>query len=654
MKKFTLILTSMLFLLVCGGGVKVCAQTPLVLKGGSNWDGSSGGNLGNNGNYTSDVIQFKDKRAQYSYMTNNDWVDATEGTHTFVVTLGSSNNEDCTLHIAALYEVVSGSSFDNGNIKSGIIIKEESISVTNNATLTLSVSSGYAAIILWQTSNNDWRKVNIASFTREIGSGGGGGSASDGKTAVTYNIPGKNVLFSDSFDDNLNKWGKLNEDDGTVDWDGTIGHDSNGCMKVVNYTSRNSDQWKIQRHADFSKISSGTTFYVTFYIKCESGTGSIRCSTTGHAQYQGDQNVTTEWQKIVWEVTAEGNIDGLCLDMAHTANTYYIDDVEVYTNAATGGSNVFTSDEQVANIASSAFTNLTAGDYICADVTGTPETIKLICNGSDYALTQFNGSNLWGIKATADMVSALQANNSQFKGHDLTLNGIDIYKTVALGEGDNSTALASKINNVFVELTRSFVANTWNTVCLPFVPSAEQATALFGEGYQLAEFTGVSGTTMQFTTIAIGSFVAGKPYLVMPKTGCATGTTVLFDVDITAKNPTPVTFGDYTFTGTFTTKTFSGNECSTSRFVATGNELMKPTDNSTLKSLRCYFTVPAAAAAARSLSFDVDEEGNTTGVADINRETITNNGDFFNLAGQRVAQPTKGLYIVNGKKVVIK
>ena len=29
-------------------------------------------------------------------------------------------------------------------------------------------------------------------------------------------------------------------------------------------------------------------------------------------------------------------------------------------------------------------------------------------------------------------------------------------------------------------------------------------------------------------------------------------------------------------------------------------------------------------------------------------------GEFYNLAGQRVAQPTKGLYIVNGKKVVIK
>ncbi len=55
-----------------------------------------------------------------------------------------------------------------------------------------------------------------------------------------------------------------------------------------------------------------------------------------------------------------------------------------------------------------------------------------------------------------------------------------------------------------------------------------------------------------------------------------------------------------------------------------------------------------------SRSFLFLEDGETTGVADINRETITNNGSFFNLNGQRVAQPTKGLYIVNGKKVVVK
>ncbi|MBQ7511207.1 MAG: InlB B-repeat-containing protein [Prevotella sp.] len=52
------------------------------------------------------------------------------------------------------------------------------------------------------------------------------------------------------------------------------------------------------------------------------------------------------------------------------------------------------------------------------------------------------------------------------------------------------------------------------------------------------------------------------------------------------------------------------------------------------------------------LNFFFDDE--TTGITNNNRETITNNGEYFNLAGQRVAQPAKGLYIVNGKKVVIR
>ena len=46
-------------------------------------------------------------------------------------------------------------------------------------------------------------------------------------------------------------------------------------------------------------------------------------------------------------------------------------------------------------------------------------------------------------------------------------------------------------------------------------------------------------------------------------------------------------------------------------------------------------------------------EGETTGINAIENARVEN-GQFFNIAGQRVAQPTKGLYIVNGKKVVIK
>ena len=47
-------------------------------------------------------------------------------------------------------------------------------------------------------------------------------------------------------------------------------------------------------------------------------------------------------------------------------------------------------------------------------------------------------------------------------------------------------------------------------------------------------------------------------------------------------------------------------------------------------------------------------DGETTGIdaAIVNNDKQTN--DVYNLNGQRVAQPTKGLYIVNGKKVIIK
>lgn len=59
------------------------------------------------------------------------------------------------------------------------------------------------------------------------------------------------------------------------------------------------------------------------------------------------------------------------------------------------------------------------------------------------------------------------------------------------------------------------------------------------------------------------------------------------------------------------------------------------------------------AVGARSLSFIFDDE--TTGISNVeNSQRQLLDGDFYNLAGQRVAAPAKGMYIVNGRKVVIK
>ena len=49
--------------------------------------------------------------------------------------------------------------------------------------------------------------------------------------------------------------------------------------------------------------------------------------------------------------------------------------------------------------------------------------------------------------------------------------------------------------------------------------------------------------------------------------------------------------------------------------------------------------------------FGVAITGGATGIQNVNRETITNNR-YYNLHGQRLNQPQKGLNIVNGKKVI--
>jgi hypothetical protein len=74
-------------------------------------------------------------------------------------------------------------------------------------------------------------------------------------------------------------------------------------------------------------------------------------------------------------------------------------------------------------------------------------------------------------------------------------------------------------------------------------------------------------------------------------------------------------------------------------------------DANTLAAHKAFLAVPTGATAPEFIGF-----GETTGISEELR--VKSEGfataPVYNLAGQRVAQPTKGLYIVNGKKVVIK
>lgn len=71
----------------------------------------------------------------------------------------------------------------------------------------------------------------------------------------------------------------------------------------------------------------------------------------------------------------------------------------------------------------------------------------------------------------------------------------------------------------------------------------------------------------------------------------------------------------------------------------------------TAKPFRAYLTADSG---APSLNIIFPEDGNMTGINDVRSQKEDVRGDFYNLKGQRISQPSKGLYIVNGKKYVVK
>ena len=191
-------------------------------------------------------------------------------------------------------------------------------------------------------------------------------------------------------------------------------------------------------------------------------------------------------------------------------------------------------------------------------------------------------------------------------------------------------------------LKRTTVAGMWNTFCAPFVLTAAQVANVFGEGAQVAALTGAEGETMQFTTT--DAIVAGKAYLVKPT---ASITEKELTVDLVTTAPVADVQGGYAFTGIYEPTLIAQGDL----FVAQDNKLQPSNGEDKLKGFRAYFKQQGESG-ARATRFVIDG-GEITGIIAVDG-TVVENGSAYNLGGQRVAQPTKGLYIVNGKKMVVK
>lgn len=147
-----------------------------------------------------------------------------------------------------------------------------------------------------------------------------------------------NLISNGNLNTNTTGWSQYNGDAGALSLAAAANaYEGNGAMKVTNSTNSAGNQWKTQIHSNFSsKLTATIGYTVSYYIRSEA-VGSVRGSTTGNAQYQGDQATSIAWKYIEWKITGTGAEDGLNFDLGAVAGTYYIDNVVVTPTVAAGG-----------------------------------------------------------------------------------------------------------------------------------------------------------------------------------------------------------------------------------------------------------------------------------------------------------------------------
>jgi hypothetical protein len=214
---------------------------------------------------------------------------------------------------------------------------------------------------------------------------------------------------------------------------------------------------------------------------------------------------------------------------------------------------------------------------------------------------------------------------------------------------DNSSLLTAKEGKtVYAHLVRTFKADIWNTCCLPFAISAEQLKAAAGDDeleVELRRLLNITDGVFNFKTAT--EIPAGEPFLL--KVGKEVENPVFADVEITAPTPQCMTNEGYGFQGIYGRTDLLTDR--TNMFLGTDGKLHTPTSNNTMNGMRAYMIVPSDAPAHVAF-IDTENDETVTPVAG----AISHRGlpsCYYTLQGQRVESPKKGIYLYNGKKVII-
>ena len=245
---------------------------------------------------------------------------------------------------------------------------------------------------------------------------------------------------------------------------------------------------------------------------------------------------------------------------------------------------------------------------------------------------------------------------------------------LALSEETDNTATLEEWDGfeADVTLTRTLQTGGWNTLAVPFSIDAANFAALQtlltaqGGGITLKQLSSseFSEGTLTLNFADATSIEAGKPYLAkvskdlnlatLPAAIATLGGTNPFAGVTISKTlvPTETTYADFVPTLGRTQVTADKESV---LFLGANNTLLNPSDDGQyIKGFRAYFQLKGDAVTARSFQLNFGD-GETTSINTTNFTNYTNSEELYDLQGRRVNNATKkGVYIVNGKKSIIK
>lgn len=188
-----------------------------------------------------------------------------------------------------------------------------------------------------------------------------------------------------------------------------------------------------------------------------------------------------------------------------------------------------------------------------------------------------------------------------------------------------------------------------NAIVLPMALTAEETQQIFGSDVEVYTYHDHKGSLARFILSGDKALEAGVPYLIVNTKAAATAT---FTGKTLVAEPTTVRGEKLHFTGTFAAKAAEDGifALTEDNFVSSPAEAAyAATAAESIKPFRAYITSDDSAVTAVTYTTSDFYSGIEDILVGTDEEPV-----IYNLNGVRVYNPTPGVYIVNGKKTLIK